>query len=118
MPAKTQPKPSAGAKTANTIDSLLQYPKAAKKAQSSQAPAPLNCSESISQYLRHRLPGYPFNTELDADYVQELVDDFPDINILAEIKAFRWYYNNKPFSGSKKPRVALRRWLENAWPAA
>ena len=113
MPAKTQPNPSAATRTAS--DAVLQYPKAPE--QSSQAIA-LNCSESISEYLRHRLPGYPFNTELDADYVQELVDDFPDINILAEIKAFRWYYNNKPFSGSKKPRVALRRWLENAWPAA
>ncbi len=115
MPAKNQPNPPAGAKTTN--DAVLQYPKAPEQTQSSQAPA-LNCSESISEYLRRRLPGYPFNSELDADYVQELVDDFPDINILAEIKAFRWYYNNKPFSGSRKPRVALRRWLENAWPAA
>ena len=72
--------------------------------------------EKILNYLEHRLPGYPFDQQLDAAYVEEILDDFPDINILAEIKAFRWYYDNRPLAGAKKPRVALRRWLENAWP--
>ena len=108
MPSKTQ---KAGAASSQSV---LHDP---------TAPAPssqngLNQTEKIRDYL-HRLPGYPFDPELDADYVEELVDDFSDVNILAEIKNFRWYYNNKPFSsGSAKPRVALRRWLGNAWPAA
>lgn len=76
----------------------------------------MNTTQAILGYLQNCLPGYPFDPVLDADYVQELVVDFPDINILAEIKAFRWYYNNKPFPKSKQPRVALRRWLQNAWP--
>jgi hypothetical protein len=106
----------ADAATDATSQSVLHYPTAPQPAQGSHDS--LNRTERICDYLRHRLPGYPFDPQLDADYVEELVDDFPDINILAEIKAFRWYYNNKPFSGSKQPRVALRRWLENAWPAA
>ena len=87
----------------------------------SEAPTQTHPKETLNtailDYLENCLPGYPFDPELDADYVQELVDDFPDINILAEIKAFRWYYNNQPFPKSKQPRVALRRWLQNAWPA-
>ena len=73
--------------------------------------------QQILDYLQHQLPGYPFQPELDVDYVEELLDDFPDIDILAQIKAFRWYYNNRPFRSVKKPRVALRRWLANAWPS-
>ena len=74
--------------------------------------------EKILHYLQNSLPGYPFDLDLDGEYVEEILDDFPDINILAEIKAFRWYYNNRPLDGSKKPRVILRRWLENAWPSS
>ena len=112
MTAKNQP----GAETAS--QGILHYPQAPANSSPALSKNSLNHSEDIRDYLHRRLPGYPFDSELDTDYVEELVDDFPDINILAEIKAFRWYYNNKPFSGSKQPRVALRRWLENAWPAA
>jgi hypothetical protein len=110
MPSKTHTQ-KAGAEKAP--QSVLQYP-TAPETNSQNA---LNQTEKIRDYLR-RLPGYPFDPKLDADYVEELVDDFSDVNILAEIKNFRWYYNNQPFSGSAKPRVALRRWLDNAWPAA
>lgn len=92
---------------------------------STAAPSPLplpakplsSDQRRILDYLQHRLPGYPFNPKLDDDYVEELLDDFPDIDVLAEIKAFRWYYNNRPFENVKKPRVVLRRWISNAWPS-
>ncbi len=100
----------AGTTEAANRQSVLHYPTAPDSQNG------LNQTERIRDYLR-RLPGYPFDPKLDADYVEELVDDFSDVNILAEIKNFRWYYNNQPFSGSAKPRVALRRWLDNAWPA-
>jgi hypothetical protein len=102
------------ASTANTAtrQSVLNYPSAPPPSSAQGA----NQTEKIRDYLR-RLPGYPFDPELDVAYVDELLEDFSDVNILAEIKNFRWYYNNQPFSGSAKPRVALRRWLANAWPA-
>ncbi len=100
----------AGTTQAANCQSVLQYPTTPDSQNG------LNQAEKIRDYLR-RLPGYPFDPKLDADYVEELVDDFSDVNILAEIKNFRCYYNNQPFSGSAKPRVALRRWLDNAWPA-
>lgn len=83
-----------------------------------QRELPTPSQQEILDYLQHRLPGYPFDPQLDAEYVDEILDDFPDINVLAEIKAFRWYYNNRPLAGAKKPRVAIRRWLSKAWPAA
>jgi hypothetical protein len=49
--------------------------------------------------------------------VDELLDDFPDVDILEEVKAFRWYYENQPLARIRSPRVALRRWIANARPA-
>lgn len=72
--------------------------------------------QQILTYLERRLPDYPFDASIDGDYVEELLEDFPEINVLAEIKTFRWYYNNRPFATAEKPRLALRRWLANAWP--
>ena len=108
MPSKTTTH-KADPKQAATGQSVLRYPTATPN-------SGLNHTDKIRDYLRC-LPGYPYDQKLDADYVDELVEDFSDVNILAEIKNFRWYYNNQPFSGNSKPRVALRRWLDNAWPA-
>ncbi len=72
--------------------------------------------QRILHYLRDRLPDYPFDSDIDAEYVEELLEDFREINILAEIKAYRWYHDNRPFNDVEKPRLALRRWLTNAWP--
>ena len=113
MPSKSQAQKTETVVQDATSQSLLRYP----TAQAKKPKEGLNQTEKIHDYLR-RLPGYPYDPELDRDYVEELVEDFSDVNILAEIKAFRWYYNNEPFSASSaKPRVALLRWLDNAWPA-
>lgn len=67
----------------------------------------------VLAYLDTRLPGYPFNTNIDRPFVEELLDDFPGIDILEEIKAWRWYHDNNPTSGN--PRLALRRWIGNSF---
>ena len=69
---------------------------------------------SILDYLARTLPGYPFRPEVDEPFVAELLADFPDIDVLEEIKAFRWYYENQPLTRVRTPRVALRRWIANA----
>jgi len=68
----------------------------------------------ILDYLDGRLPGYPFDPDVDRPFVEELLDDFPDIDILEEVKAFRWYYENQPLARVRSPRVALRRWIAKA----
>jgi len=69
--------------------------------------------EAVLGYLQHRLPTYPFDAELDGDFVSELADDFADVDILEETKSFRWYYCQKQPS-VRSMRLALRRWIANA----
>ncbi len=73
-----------------------------------------NSPQQILDYLQERLPHYPFHPDLDPDFVQELTGDFEDVDILEEIKTFRWYYDNAPVQRFKNIRVALRRWLARA----
>jgi len=70
----------------------------------------------ILDYLEQHLPDYPFRRDIDRPFVEELVADFPHVDLLEQIKAFRWYYDNQPVSRLRKPRLALRRWLVNARP--
>lgn len=69
---------------------------------------------TILEYLKHDLPGYRFEASLDDFFVDELLKDFPDTDILEEIKLFRWYHDNEPLSGVKTQRVAIRRWIARA----
>jgi len=73
-----------------------------------------NSPDQILAYLQEQLPDYPFQVDLDASFVAELAADFPDVDILEEIKTFRWYYDNAPLARVKNIRVALRRWIANA----
>jgi hypothetical protein len=51
---------------------------------------------------------------LDKLFVAELLADFPDLDLLEEIKTFRWNYDNDLIAGVSNPRVALRRWVSSA----
>ena len=73
-----------------------------------------NSPEKILAYLQELLPGYPYRADLDAAFIGELAADFPDVDILEEIKSFRWYYDNAPLRRVENVRVALRRWIANA----
>ena len=71
-------------------------------------------AEEIIVYLKQRIPSYPFKPTIDNDFVEELVHDFGHLDILEQIKAFRWYYDNDPVAKVKNVRLSLRRWLGNA----
>jgi hypothetical protein len=73
-----------------------------------------NTPESILAYLKTQMPAYPFDPQLDAAFVEELIADFADFDILEEAKTFRWYYNNCPASRLKNLRAGLRRWIANS----
>jgi hypothetical protein len=74
----------------------------------------MNEPESILDYLKTQMPAYPFDPQLDAVFVEELIADFAEFNILEEAKTFRWYYNNCPASRLKNLRAGLRRWIANS----
>ena len=70
--------------------------------------------QAVLVYLQHRLPGYPFEAKTDLDFVEELVEDFAGIDVLDEIKNFRWFNDSKPVSHLRSVRLALRRWIGNS----
>jgi hypothetical protein len=43
---------------------------------------------------------YRFEAHVDIPFVHELLSDFPEIDLLEEIKTFRWYLDNEPISGA------------------
>lgn len=68
----------------------------------------------ILDYLQHGFSGYPFNPKLDTAFILELASDFDRLNLLEQIKTFRWYYDDN-LSRVGNPRAALRRWMARAW---
>ena len=65
-------------------------------------------------YLRDKLPGYPFQLSPDTLFVHELLEDFPDVDVLEEVKTYRWYYDRE--LGKKNHRASIRRWMANTKP--
>ncbi len=69
--------------------------------------------QAIVDYLSS-LPGYPFNPHVDAAFAAELLADFPGIDVLEQIKAFRWHHDGDPARSFKSLRPAIRRWIASA----
>ena len=69
---------------------------------------------AILDYLAGAILGYPFDPQIDEPFVDELLLDFHDVDILEQLKLFRWYYDNRPLAAARSPRLAVRRWLARA----
>ena len=67
-------------------------------------------TQALIEYLQ-RIPGYDFDLQIDRDFVQELLEDFAALDVLEEVKAFRWYHDNRPAEKVNHVRLGLRRWL-------
>ncbi len=59
------------------------------------------------------IPDYPFCEEHDRPLLAEIMRDFLEIDIIDQIKAWRWYRVDNP-TRLKNPRGALRRWMLRA----
>ena len=60
-------------------------------------------------------PNYPFNYEKDLQNVQGLMVEFPDVDILDELK--KWAHRKRyddPLTDKQKPRSQIRNWLLKA----
>jgi hypothetical protein len=71
---------------------------------------------AVLAYL-NRMPGYPFDPEVDQPFVAELLEDFASLDLLEQIKAFRWHHGGEPARHFKSLRPAIRRWLASARPS-
>ena len=67
----------------------------------------------LLDYLHHDLPGYPFDPDIDTPFALELHNDFPHLDLLEQVKLFRWYHDNQP-PLDRHPRATLRRWIRGA----
>lgn len=65
----------------------------------------------VLSYLKEKIPGYPFQIALDTLFVRELLEDFPHVDVLEEVKTYRWYYDRE--LGRKNHRASIRRWMAN-----
>jgi len=83
---------------------------------STQSPTPESSLAlgAILDYLEHQLPGYRFDDRLDMLFVRELLEDFPDMDILEEIKNLRSLSRQPASVGRKDPedRAAALSWPE------
>ncbi len=68
----------------------------------------------ILNYLEHSFSKYPFDPKLDTPFILELAGDFERLDLLEQVKTFRWYYNDD-LAHLGNPRAALRRWMARAW---
>lgn len=59
------------------------------------------------------IPGYEVREPVDRALLQELMRDFPEIDLLEQLKAWRRYRADNPTT-LKNPRSALRRWMTRA----
>ncbi len=61
-----------------------------------------------------RTDGYRFDFKVDLELIRKLLTDFPNIDLLTEIKKWQTYRVDNPKWGRKSPRLALRNWCEKA----
>jgi hypothetical protein len=78
------------------------------------APLPDETAVAILDYLERHMPGYPFDPDVDVAFVAELLDDFADLDVLEQLKRFRWYYDNRPLANIRNARGAIRAWIHRA----
>jgi hypothetical protein len=73
-----------------------------------------HATAEVLDYLENHLTAYPFNRKLDTDFIVELASDFERLDLLEQIKTFRWFYDDD-LSRVSNPRAALRRWMVRSW---
>jgi hypothetical protein len=75
-------------------------------------PHPPNYLDHAAEALA-AVPGYDFRELVDRPLIAELMRDYPEIDLIEQIKAWRWYREDNPTT-LRNPRTALRRWMAKA----
>ena len=70
--------------------------------------------DALLSYLRDKIPGYSFEEEMDRLFVNELLEDFPDVDHLEELKKFRLWLFDMGKDHLKNYRIVLRKWFRRA----
>lgn len=76
--------------------------------------APLSKVERECLKIIKEVPNYHFDYTKDIDHLRSLVIDFPNVNILNELKKWRTYKLDHPLKKNSNARLQIRNWIENA----
>lgn len=69
--------------------------------------------EKILKTLQ-QIGGWPYDLETDISHIRKLILDYPEINMLDEVKKFRDWHLDKPLKKNSNPRLQLRNWCIKA----
>lgn len=75
---------------------------------------PISDKEKIILNTIKSVDNYPFDYEKDLDYIRELVIEYPDIDILKQLKKWKTYKIDKPLGKKSNARLQIRNWMTNA----
>lgn len=62
----------------------------------------------------HNIQGYQLDIKKDLSFIRSLLVDFPELDLLEEVKRFGVYKLDKPFKANANPRSQLRNWCKKA----
>lgn len=65
-------------------------------------------------YELEQIENYPVQYVKDLQYLRKLMVEYPDVNMLEEVKKFAAHKLDKPFKKRSNPRLALRNWIRMA----
>lgn len=68
--------------------------------------------------LLTNIPEYPVNSKIDLQMIRDFREEFPDLDLLHEIRAWKLYLIDNPLRSGRggRPRLRLRKWLARAQP--
>jgi len=71
-------------------------------------------TDSIGPHLKilGSIKKYPFDEKKDAEHLKNLLQDFPQLDLLKVVKALRDYYVDNPLNKKSSPRLRLRNFCE------
>ena len=76
----------------------------------------ISTSEPENQYLQiiKNIKGWPYDFEIDLEHYRQLVNDFPSVSIIDEIKKLRDWFKDNPIKKKSNPRLRLRNWCDRS----
>lgn len=78
-----------------------------------EMPAATTTEKEILQILRS-VPNYAFDFQKDLDMIRTLSVDYPNVDLLLEIKRWRDFKLDHPLKKQSSPRLQIRNWMIKA----
>ena len=102
----------------NPADSFNMIPDSLNMIDEGPAEPELTPSPSLQEReclkILKRVKNYPFDYKKDLEHLRSLAVDFPNVDMLNELKKWEAYKLDHPLKKSSNPRLQIRNWFENA----